>query len=151
VGCGRNQPLHRRRTHGPSAHEWHEIDVYVATSEGLYLYDAVSHALQKVSGEDIRSHSGLQPFVADAPVNLVYVADHSKMIEADERDRILYAAAATGAISQNVCLFCASEGLGTVVRALVDREHLATMMKLNPTQHIVLAQSVGYPASTIPA
>ena len=130
----------------PSAHEWHEIDVYVATADGLYLYDARNHSLRPVLAQDIRVKTGTQSFVADAPVNLVYVADYSRMVEAEETDRILYSAADAGFISQNVCLFCASEGLATVVRGMVPRNELAKLMKLRPNQHVVLAQSVGYPA-----
>ena len=58
---------------------------------------------------------------------------------------MVYAAASTGCISQNVYLFCASEGLGTVVRAYVDRDALSETMKLRDDQKIVLAQSIGYP------
>ena len=130
----------------PSAHEWHEIDIYVANTEGLYLYDARNHALRKILDRDIRIKTGMQPFVADAPVNLVYVADYTRMVEAEETDRILYSAADAGFISQNVCLFCASEGLATVVRGMVPRHELAKIMKLRPNQRVVLAQSVGYPA-----
>ena len=50
-----------------------------------------------------------------------------------------------GFISQNVYLFCASEGLATVVRASVPKADLAKALKLQETQVIVLAQSVGYP------
>lgn len=132
----------------PSAHEWHEIDVYVATADGLYLYDARNHSLRPVLAQDIRVKTGTQSFVADAPVNLVYVADYSRMVEAEETDRILYSAADAGFISQNVCLFCASEGLATVVRGMVPRNELAKLMKLRPNQHVVLAQSVGYPAGS---
>ena len=132
----------------PSAHEWHEIDIYLATADGLYLYDARSHSLRLVLAQDIRINTGLQSFVADAPLNLVYVADHSRMVEAAETDRVLYSAADAGFISQNVCLFCASEGLATVVRGMVPRHELAKLMKLRPTQRVILAQSVGYPAGT---
>jgi len=143
--------VNRSKTGGrtaPSAHEWHEIEVYVSTADGLYLYDARNHALKRVLTRDIRVETGLQSFVADAPVNLIYVADHSRMVEATEEDRILYAAADAGFISQNVCLYCASEGLATVVRGLVARSALARLMKLRPSQRVILAQSVGYPAGT---
>ena len=50
-----------------------------------------------------------------------------------------------GFISQNVYLFCASEGLATVVRGLIDKPALAKALKLNDNQFITLAQSVGYP------
>jgi SagB-type dehydrogenase family enzyme len=143
---GINRPAGGRTA--PSAHEWHEIDVYLATADGLYLYDARNHALRLVLAQDVRINTGLQSFVADAPLNLVYVADQSRMVEAAETDRILYSAADAGFISQNVCLYCASEGLATVVRGMVPRHELAKLMKLRPNQRIILAQSVGYPAGT---
>jgi SagB-type dehydrogenase family enzyme len=141
--------INRQKTGGrtaPSAHEWHEIDVYLAAADGLYLYDARNHALKRILDKDIRIHTGMQPFVAEAPVNLVYVADYSRMVEAEVTDRILYSAADAGFISQNVCLYCAAEGLATVVRGMVPRHELAKLMKLRTTQHVILAQSVGYPA-----
>ncbi|MDZ7379152.1 MAG: nitroreductase family protein, partial [candidate division KSB1 bacterium] len=51
----------------------------------------------------------------------------------------------TGFISQNVYLFCASEGLATVVRNMVDKAALAEKMGLRQDQRVVMAQSVGYP------
>ncbi|MGZ3252881.1 MAG: nitroreductase family protein [Burkholderiaceae bacterium] len=62
-----------------------------------------------------------------------------------EADKIFYSAADAGFISQNVYLYCASEGLATMVRAYIDKPALAQAMLLKPSQHIVLAQSVGYP------
>ena len=141
--------VNRRQTGGrtaPSAHEWHEIEIYIATGEGLYLYDAHGHALRQILARDIRIDTGLQPFVADAPVNLVYVADYSRMADAQEVDRVIYSATDTGFISQNVYLYCTSAGLATVVRGLVPRQELAKLMKLRPSQRVILAQSVGYPA-----
>ena len=117
----------------------------MATADGLYIYDARSHALKQILDRDVRVLTGMQSFVAHAPLNLIYVADHSRMVEAEESDRLLYSAADAGAISQNVNLFCASEGLATVVRGLVKRTALAKLLKLRPSQRVILAQSVGYP------
>ncbi|HXX80406.1 MAG TPA: SagB/ThcOx family dehydrogenase [Thermodesulfovibrionales bacterium] len=128
----------------PSAVNWQEIDVYVATADGLYLYDAKSHALKLILSEDIRSLTGKQDFVKEAPVNLIYVADFSKMGTAPPADRELYSAADTGFIAQNVYLYCASERLATVVRGSIDRQALAKAMKLRSEQKIILAQSVGH-------
>ena len=81
-----------------------------------------------------------------AAVNLVYVADYSKFSTGkEEANKIHLSAADTGFISQNVYLYCASEGLVTVVRDMIDKPALATLMKLRPDQKIVLAQSIGYP------
>jgi len=141
---GVNRPDSGQRT-APSAMNRQEIDVYVATAEGLYLYDAKGHTLQPVLAQDIRAETGRQPFVKEAPVNLIYVADHSRMGKASEEDKALYSAADAGFIGENVYLFCASEGLATVVRGSVDRPALAKTMKLRPEQKIILAQTVGYP------
>ena len=143
---GVNRPHGGRRT-APSAHDWEEIDVYVATGQGLDRYDAGEHALKRVLAEDIREDTGMQPFVAGAPVNLVYVADLSRMTQATAEEKAWYSGPDAGFIAQNVYLFCASEGLATVVRGMVDRSALARRMKLGPDQRIILAQTVGYPAS----
>ncbi len=129
----------------PSAVNWQEIDIYVATADGLYLYDAKPHQLLPILGEDIRKLTGLQGFVKEAPVNFIYVADFSRMTGAQREEKEFYSAADTGFISQNVYLFCASEGLATVVRGSIDREALARAMKLRPDQKIILAQTIGYP------
>jgi nitroreductase len=62
--------------------------------------------------------------------------------------KILLSGAHAGFISENVYLYCASEGLATVVRALIDIPALSKAMKLRPDQKIILAQSVGYPKKT---
>ena len=144
AACGVNRPESGKRT-APSAVNRQEIDAYVATSDGLYLYDAKGHMLKPVLAEDIRAMTGLQPFVQEAPVNLVYVADFSKMGQATTEDKEFYSATDTGIISQNVYLYCASEGLATVLRGLIDRQALAKAMGLRPDQKIILAQSVGCP------
>jgi len=141
---GINRPDAGKRT-APSAMNWQEIDIYVALAEGLYRYEAAGHRLEPVVSGDLRSLTGSQPFIAEAPVNLIYVADHSRTGKASKEERELYSAADTGFISQNVYLFCASEGLATVVRGSIDREALAKAMRLRPEQKIILAQTVGYP------
>ena len=113
-------------------------------ADGLYLYDAKNHMLQPVLSGDIRVMAGTQDFVKDAPINLIYVADFSKTGNATKDDKEMYSAADTGFISQNVYLFCSSEGLATVVRGSINREALAKAMKLRPDQKIILAQTIGY-------
>jgi SagB-type dehydrogenase family enzyme len=141
---GINRPDTGKRT-APSAMNWQEIDVYVATAEGLYVYDAKGNKLDPVLAEDVRSATGRQPFVKDAPVTLVYVADLAKTANIPAEDKAMFNAADAGFIAQNVYLFCASEGLAVVVRGGVDRAALAQVMKLRPDQKIELVQTLGYP------
>jgi hypothetical protein len=110
----------------PSAMNNQETDIYVFLPEGVYLYDAKTHGLKQVLAGDHRAVAGGQEFVKDAPVNLVYVADFSK-------------------IAENAYLYCASDGLNCVVRGWVDREEVAKLLQLRVDQKVILAQTIGYP------
>jgi len=139
---GINRADSGKRT-APSAVNWQDIDIYVATADGLFLYMPKDHALKKILGEDVRAAMGTQDFVKEVPVNLIFVPDYAKLPRGTDEDRRFYSGTHTGFISQNVYLFCASEGLATVVRGLIDREAMAKVMQLRPGQHITFAQSVG--------
>ena len=141
---GVNRPDIGFRT-APSPMNTQEIEIYVATANGLYLYDANFHQLVQLKNDDIRSFCGKQGFVANAALNLIYVADFSKLGDRNDDKKLFYAAADTGFISQNVYLFCAAFGLGTVVRDWIDRQVLAEKISLRKEQRIILAQTVGYP------
>jgi len=141
---GINRPDSGKRT-APSAVNWQNIDIYVSTADGLYLYDAKANILKLVLAEDIRAMTGTQTFVKDVPANLIYVADFSKITRGTDEVKNFYSSAHTGFISQNVYLYCASEGLATVVRGLIDRAAMAKVMKLRSDQKVIFAQSVGYP------
>ncbi len=143
---GINRPDGKRTA--PSGKNQQEIDIYVASEKGLYLYDAKANRLNPILTNDLRGMTGLQPFVKEAAVNLIYVADYSRMGRSSEEEKSFFSAADTGLISENVYLYCASEGLATVVRANIDKPALASAMKLRKDQKIVLAQSVGYPQRT---
>ncbi len=132
-----------RRT-APSASNRQEIEVYVVTADGAYTYDAKGNMLKQLAAGDFRKATGTTAFVGEAPLNLVYVADLSKMGGADENAKYATANADTGFIAQNVYLFCASEGLGSVVRGSVNRAELSKALNLKPEQRITLAQTVGY-------
>lgn len=140
---GVNRPDGKRTA--PSAMNSQEIDIYVATADGVYLYEAKAHRLAAQSPDDLRAATGTQGFVKDAAVNLVLVADFAKMTSGSAEDRTLYSAIDAGFVSQNIYLFCASQGLATVVRGSVDRAALAKALHLRPEQKILLAQTVGYP------
>lgn len=141
---GINRPDSEKRT-APTAMNNQEIAVYVALEEGMYLYNAKKHSLELVVDKDLRPLTGKQGFVNKAALNLVYVADISKAAGFNREDKLIYAAADTGFIGQNVYLFCASEGLSTVIRGWIDKDDLAKAMNLKSDQMIILSQTVGYP------
>lgn len=140
--------VNRPDTHGrtaPSTENWQEIAVYVANADGLFVYEPTTHTLLRLVATDIRAATGLQSHEAGAPLDLIYVADFSRATDASEDEKRLYCVANTGFIAENVYLFCASEGLGTVVRGAINRPLLAAAMGLGGSQRIILAQSVGFP------
>jgi SagB-type dehydrogenase family enzyme len=160
---GINRPEVGKSTHrpgrtAPSAGNRQDIDIYVATADGVYVYDAKPNTLNPVLAEDVRRLSGHQypppsvrasmvPSLDEAPINLIYVWDGAKRSKdsSSEELSLRMAFADTGFISQNVYLFCASEGLATVVRLWFDKAALEKKMRLRPEQYATLVQSVGYP------
>jgi len=148
---GINRPGTNLRT-APSG--FFSNDIYVATAEGVFLYDARANLLNPVLAEDVRNLSGQQypppgvygGYVGEAPVNLIYVWDRSKKRpHYSEELNMYHVFTNTGLISQNVYLYCASEGLVTVVRSWFNKPALEKKMKLQPEQYATLVQSVGYP------
>ena len=144
AGFGINRATNSHRT-APSAMNSQEIDIYVASAEGVYVYDAAGHQLKPVLAQDIRLKTGSGAFMKDAPLSLVFVADYSRLTKSKAEEKPFYAAIDTGFISENIYLYCASEGLGTVIHMAGDTAGLAKAMQLKPEQKIVIAQAVGFP------
>ena len=139
---GVNRPDGRRTA--PSANNKQEIDIYVLLKKGAYVYDAQNNKLDLVSSQDLRSQASDQRF-ADAPVQLIFVADLTKRGGNSEEEKLRMANIDCGYISQNTYLYCTSEGLATGARATVNRDALIPKLKLSPEQRILLAHSVGRP------
>lgn len=143
AACGINRQESGKRT-APSSMNFQDVQLYVLLQSGIYLYNEANHKLLLVKEGDYRAMAGKQDFVASAPVNLVLVSDYSRMEKAEEKEKEFYSAIDAGFISQNIYLYCASEGLNTVVRAYIDRENLHQIMQLKPEQHVIVSQTVGY-------
>ena len=141
---GINRPVQGGRT-TPSAMNAQEVDLYVALPQGLYLYAPRQHALKLMLAEDVRRVTGYQDFVDNAPLDLVFVADHGRMKTIPASMRESYASVAAGAMAQNIYLYCASAGLAAVVRAWFDRQALTRAMGLTSDQQLLLTQTVGHP------
>jgi len=122
----------------PSSQNRQEIDLYVFMKSGAYLYDAKNQQLVlKVAGDN-RAKNGSQPFVTVAPINIAFVGNLDK---ASNRDAAIVDC---GFIGQNIYLFCASEGLISVVRGSIDKESVHSILGLSDNQEVLLGQVVGY-------
>jgi SagB-type dehydrogenase family enzyme len=142
AGWGFNRETGKRTA--PSSQNLQEIDIYVVKADGFYLYDAKNQSIIKLGDDDLRSTTGTQDFVSSAPLNLVYVADLDKAKAKNFEDQPTASYANTGFIAQNIYLYCASKGLGAVVRGSFPNE-LSDKLKLREHQRIILAQTIGWP------
>lgn len=137
-------PVSPKRRSAPSSHNRQETDLYVLLPEGAFRYDPSGNRLTSVTDQDLRAASGDQDYVGTAAAEIAFVARTDKITGKTPRGLVETIYADTGFISQNIYLFCASEGLGTVVRAMVPKEALAGRLGLSPEQEITLVQTVGW-------
>lgn len=133
----------------PSALNAQEVDLYLFTQEGVFMYIPNGHRLQKVADGDKRpliagTPEFSQDFVMEAPVILLTVANPQKFERISEMANMM-AITDAGIMSENVCLFCAGRGLSVVPRATMDREAIAKLLNLPKEAILVLNLPVGYP------
>lgn len=139
-----------------SASNSQEIDLYVAQTDGIYLYDARKNLLQPVVSGDLRSAAltpGQHSIDAEASLTIIFVADIHRLTATrgykdaglqDPEVQKAYCYVDTGLIAGNVYLYAAAEGLAAWFHNC-DRDRLAKALGLRSTQRVLFAQSVGYP------
>ncbi len=142
----------------PDAAGWHNMQLFVLTADGVFLYDPPQHVLKVITKQDMRANAGLegsatgpmkQDFAKTAPVSLVYVSDYAKTMRGgkptmwnNEDAGVIWSYADAGAIAENVYLFCASEGLACIVRAMIDAAKVSQVLKLGPEQKVLLTSTI---------
>lgn len=144
---GINRPESGKKT-APSAMNSQDVDIYILNEDGCYRYDALGNTLQPIAKGDQRSLvEGNRP--SGAPLILVLTADMAKYRNYkagdDTNNKHLYEMGAldAGIVSQNISLFCAAAGLGTVPRAGMNKEALKETLKLSPSQVLWLNHPIG--------
>lgn len=141
---GVSRPEEGKRT-VPSARALYPIDTYAVLANGVYKYDPAAHELVPVAEGDHRALAGMQPFVAGAPLNLVFVADYNRYADMPAERWIQFASLDAGHCVQNVYLYCASEGLNVVERGSIDGKAFLDLVGLGDQLHeVIIAQTVGY-------
>jgi nitroreductase len=145
---GTNRPDGKRTS--PAAMGIYCVDIYVVLPEGVYLYDSAKHELKPVAKGDFRKLAGMQDFVFITPVNLVYVFTLRNPKKSPgpapvpEERRKVWGDVEVGCMVQNVYLYCASQGLASVVRGMLDQKKFSETIKVKPEQ-IIVAQTIGSP------
>ncbi len=136
----------------PSALGLYPLEIYGFTAQGVYKYNPEQHTLTKITDKDLRAKSGSQEFVAGAPLDLVIYTDYKKFVTGnpdidnmvkgqEERISLLDA----GAVTENIYLYCSSEQINVVERAMVDEKALSEALGLSSSRHFIVAMSIGYP------
>lgn len=123
----------------PTALNKQELELYFCDRNGIYFYDAKNNVAKLIKKGDYRASAGHQEFVGTAAINILFVCDNSKSAKAE------FSYTNCGYISQNIYLYCASEGLATVARGSFDNDKLIELLNLDSNFKVLLAQSVGYP------
>ena len=160
AACGINRkkgPFGLPSRTAASASNSQEIDVYIATQDGTYLYDAFQHKLHPVIAEDLRPLAighGQVSLGDKAPVRLIFVADINKLantsgyqepgLQNPEVQKSYYFVDA-GLIAGNVYLFAASQGMAAWFHNC-DKPALTVKLNLRADQRVLFGQTVGYPA-----
>ena len=123
----------------PSSMGRYPLQTYAVLSNGIYFYNVIKHQLEPVVKGDFRNLAGKQTFVDAAPLNLLFIAKGKTAA-----DNFTAAIEDSGYCAQNVYLYCASEGLKTVVRAGAKEVELLKTMNLGDNFKFIIAQTVGY-------
>ncbi len=126
----------------PTAKNHQEVAVYVFLPSGIYIYDALDNTIKLVREGDHRVSAGNQFFFSEAALSLCLVSDFSKMDTYTDDKKAFYSGIDVGYVSQNIYMYCASEGLATVACGSIDRERLHELMKLGDAK-AMLSHPVG--------
>jgi hypothetical protein len=160
AACGINRkrgPFDTPGRTAASASNSQEIDLYVVTEEGMYLYDPFHHGLVPIVAGDLRPLAigeGQATRIAGAPVHLIYIVDVDRLSHTsgyqepglqDPDIQKSYYFVDTGLIAGNVYLFAASQGLASWFHNC-NKPALTEKLKLRADQRVLFGQTVGYPA-----
>lgn len=127
----------------PTALNMQDIVVYAALPNAVYRYDAKENKLVKIDDGDFRAEIITRKDLANnAACILVYTADTSR----NRTPETKFSAIHVGEASQDVYLYCASKGLGTVSLGMYEEKAVRKVFKLEDKMTVILAQAVGVPA-----
>ncbi|MBR6240975.1 MAG: SagB/ThcOx family dehydrogenase [Lentisphaeria bacterium] len=137
---GVNRPDGKRTI--PTAMNTQDLEVYVALPGAAYHYDAKANKLVRIEAGDFRADLiTRKDLAANSACILVYAADTTKNRSPETK----YSAIHVGEASQDVYLYAASKGLGTVSLGMYDEAAVRKVFKLDAKMNVILAQAVGFP------
>ena len=127
----------------PTALNMQDIVVFAALPNAVYRYDAKENKLVKIDDGDFRAEIITRKDLANnSACILVYASDTTK----NRTPETKFSAIHVGSATQNVYLYAASKGLGTVSLGMYDEKAVRKVFKLDDKLTVILAQAVGIPA-----
>lgn len=145
---GLNRPEDNKTT-ASSALNAHDVDIFVITKDGVFVYDFKNHILSAIRAGDFRheiitrrnDESSTTP---EAAIQILLVSDADRFRMGSPDMRYEWGALDAGIMSQNISLFCAATGLKTRPRVSMDKDKIKQLLTLKETQHVFLNHPVGY-------
>lgn len=114
-----------------------ELVLYVITATEISRYSAEDNTLTVVNTGDFRNIQARQDWAKTAPINIALV------VNTDKQKKDEFQNYTAGAASHAIYLYCASAGLKTTVRAMLDNEEVEKAMKLGENERLLYIQTVG--------
>ncbi len=129
----------------PSAFGRQYIDIYVAATTGVYLYDAVAHKLNAFSAQNIKGRLAQQGHVASSSHVIVLVANLGKVPGSSEETKLHWAHSTAGTIAQNIHLMAAAKGVGTGMVAGIRVDEIRQALNFSKEFVPLYVMPLGYP------
>ena len=141
----------------PSAGATYPLEIYVVVAEngveglepGIYHYDPYTHTIRLTRKGDfvdeLYEACLRQPWVKEAPVNIVIVAEYERTTRVYGERGIRYVHMEVGHVGQNIYLEATALGLGTVAIGAFYDNQVREILGLPPNYHPLYVMPVGVP------
>ncbi len=141
----------------PSAGATYPLEIYVVVAEngveglepGIYHYDPYTHTIRLTRKGDfvdeLYEACLRQPWVKEAPVNIVIVAEYERTTRVYGERGIRYVHIEVGHVGQNIYLEATALGLGTVAIGAFYDDQVREILGLPPNYHPLYVMPVGVP------
>ncbi len=120
------------------------ISLYVASKDGVRLYNGENESLESISEDDIRDKIAHQDFVENAANVIIMTADIDNYpASIDNESRKIWTHATAGAVAQNIYLAAAALKLGTVMLAWIKHNEIEKLLPLKKGEKPLYLMPIG--------
>lgn len=142
----------------PSAGHTYPLEVYILVgkngvsglSEGVYHYVPSTHSLEKILDKDVRSDlsqaANGQPWVKEAPVNIIITGNYQKMMD-KYKDKTLstrFTDMEAGHVGQNIYLEVEARNLATVALGSFKDDQVHSILHIPESETTLYIFPVGH-------